>query len=121
MKNWETIKNDAKQKYHEVKRDIKYNTRCTIDWIKNNPEAAVAISTFGIAAIKGTMKIVDKIDAKAKVDKLQDLKDRYIYDRSLGTYLEMNRIPKANEYIEIEHRKRNGEPLTAILRSMRLI
>lgn len=45
----------------------------------------------------------------------------YCYDRSLGHYWELRRDPSNAEWTEINTRKKNGESLFDILKSMRLL
>lgn len=64
--------------------------------------------------------VAKTIDQNRRIKEEKNLKERFIYDRSLGTYYELRRQPKQSEYLEISRRKSNGEPLGKILKDMRL-
>lgn len=66
-------------------------------------------------------KVISSVDRKHRINEEKDLKERYIYDRSLGCYYELKHQPKPSEYLEIDRRRRNGEPLGRILQDMRLL
>ena len=52
---------------------------------------------------------------------LQELKDRYIYDRSIGKYWKTRKVPSTGQQLEIERRKKSGESMGDILSSMKLL
>lgn len=51
----------------------------------------------------------------------QRLKENFIYDRTFGHYFEMSRQPKPSEWSTIDIRRKRGEYLGDILRSMDLL
>ena len=51
----------------------------------------------------------------------KELKDTYIYDRSMGHYWKCRKKPTTEQYLEIERRKANGEGLGTILTDMKLL
>lgn len=85
---------------------------------EENRDYIVVLAPVIIGAGSAAVKAIER-DQRIKEEK--DLKERYIYDRSLGTYYEMRRQPKQSEYAEISRRKSNGESLGEILKDMRLM
>lgn len=114
---FEEFKAKAKDKYYKVKADIQQKTTNALYWMERNPELAIVLIPLGAGVIKTGIGAIKSVNNR----KTEELKDQYIYDRSLGTYIRLNRRPTTDEYLEIEARRRNGEPLTIVLRSMRLI
>jgi len=121
MKDFKEIKDEVANDLRVARWKVTNGIKNGVSWVVQNPEAAAIIIPLGFATVKGVGKTVDRAERKRMLKKEEELKDLYIYDRSIGTYLKMNRKPKQSEYIEIENRKRSGESLTQILRSMRLI
>lgn len=66
-------------------------------------------------------KVFKAVSRNAQLKEERNLKEKFIYDMSLKCYYELKRKPTTNEYLEIERRKKNGEPLGKILSSMRLL
>lgn len=95
--------------------DTKYKAKKFWD---ENRDYIVVIVPAAIGAGEMAFKAIER-GQRRKEEK--DLKERYIYDRSLGAYYEMHRQPKQSEYAEIGRRKSNGESLGSILKDMRLI
>lgn len=85
---------------------------------KEHPAEAIALGTTFVGGMLGLVK---RADRNAAMRKEQELKDRYIYDRSLGKYWKTRKTPSVGEQLEIERRKRNGESMGDILSSMRLL
>lgn len=115
--------NYERELYQINKKDyfkLKFNQtkRWCIDCIKRNPEvvATVVTAVCGLAW-KGYKAHKRTIEVNA----LQTLKDRYIYDRSLGHYWKLNRTPKASEWSEIARRRKSGQDYYEILMDLRLL
>lgn len=88
------------------------------EWIVDNKEIVVAgLSTIAGIAVKTTFSV----SKNRRLKKEQELKDCYCYDRSLGHYWQLRRKLTNNEWVEIEHRKRNGERLSDILSELRVL
>ena len=67
------------------------------------------------------MGLVKRHDRNVAIRKEQELKDRYIYDRSIGKYWKTRKTPTTGQQLEIERRKRDGEAMGDILSSMKLL
>ena len=107
-----------KEKAIEVKDKVIFKTKQAYEWCKRNPEMAIAIGS----AIFAGGKYCAKAAVKQKQIKAQeDVKNLYCYDRSLGHYWKLRRELRNDEWIEIDRRKQNGERLSDILFSMRVL
>lgn len=88
------------------------------EWAKENPEqAATVICTAigaGVLMTKGMIK-------SARLHKEAVLKERYIYDRSLGKYWRLRRVPTQTEQLKIARLKKEGLGYAEILTSMKLL
>ena len=111
------VKRKAKLLGHSVKRKVKSG----IDWIVANPEAATIIATVGVATVGGACKLAKSGIRAHNLKKEEELKNRYIYDRSLGMYLHTKRPLRNEDYITINERRKNGEKLSNILVSMDIL
>lgn len=85
----------------------------------NQHEEAIIILGPAVLGIGG--KLVTSATRQSRIRGEKNLKERFMYDRRLGGYLEMRRKPTQNEYLEIDRRRRNGESLPQILSSMKLL
>ena len=122
MKTFEELKSELNAKWTGFTVKAKVKTRETIEWIKENKEiVGTIIVPAGIVLIKTATSIGKSIDRKIDLKKEQDLKDLYIYDRSLGYYHELNRKLRPSEALEIDRRRSNGETMAQILASMKLL
>lgn len=92
-----------------------------IEFVKENPETCGILATVGTTLIGGGVKLTKGIIRTHRIHKEQYLKERYIYDRSLGMYLKTRRPLRNNDYIIINRRRRNGERLSDILAGMGLL
>ena len=85
---------------------------------KEHPEEAFMLATTVAGSALGLAR---RHDRNVAMKREQELKDRYIYDRSIGKYWKTRKAPSVGEQLEIERRKRNGESMGDILSSMRLL
>lgn len=90
-------------------------------WVSENKEVAIAAIPFAIVGFKTAANAVRSIDRKNDLRKEQELKDLYIYDRSLGKYHKLRRPMRTSEMLELDRRRTNGESLLRILDDMRLL
>lgn len=67
------------------------------------------------------MKISKSLVRTHNLKKEQYNKERYIYDRSLGMYLHTKRPLRNKDYVTINRRRKNGEKLSDILESMKIL
>ena len=104
---WEARKRQAKEKLNEAWQ-----------FCKNHPAESFALATTAAGGLFGLAKRADRNRA---IKQEQDLKDRYVWDASLGQWWTMRRKPTTGQKLEIERRKKNGESMGDILSSMRLL
>lgn len=87
-------------------------------WIADNKEIVIVAVPAGVAIIKlaynGINKAIQHNDEKV-------LKDKRIYDRSIGRYLTLRRPLTSSEQLELTRRKENGENTAWILDDMGLL
>ena len=121
MSKMEELKSKLHKKAWEVKHDASWKLQRTSEWIRNNRDVIIAAIPIAAAAVSGTTKIVSKAIARGNLKREQQLRDRYIYDRSLGAYWELKRAPSQAEMLSISKRRKNGESFGEILSSMKLV
>lgn len=109
---------DIKQKAQELKDKVIFKTKQAYKWCMDNPEMAVAIGSVIFAGGKYLGKAVIK---HQQIKEQEDVKNLYCYDRSLGHYWKLRRELRNDEWIEIDRRKQQGERLSDILYSMRVL
>lgn len=114
MKDKKTLKEWLEEKSEWAK----WKAHCAAEWCKNHKEAIIV---FGPVIASGIVEICKISTKRHVVNEEKALKNRYIYDRSSGHYYELRRKPKNSEWLQIEHRKQNGETLGMILNDMRLL
>lgn len=108
--------NETKMQRFERKAKEKYNK--AKEWCVDHIDEIVALAPMVVGGIAGTAKIVGKI---CNTVEEKNLKDKYIYDRSMGRYIELRRKLNQKDLVEISKRRNNGERLTDILISMKLV
>lgn len=104
-------KEEVKSKLYQAEYKMKnwyYRNRSWVD-----PTVSVCL-----AAAPFVIRFVTK---RTNLAKEQNLKDKYIYDRSHGHYWELRRKLSTPELLEIDRRKDKGESLVDILESMRVL
>lgn len=120
--NGETIIIDDDGKIIKQKPSFwsRFKSKCkaTVDWCKEHSKETIAILVVGSGAISQTTKFINK---QYTLNEMKRLKERSIYDRSNGHYYYMRRTPTTNEWLEIERRKKNKEPIGLILKDMNLV
>lgn len=115
-------KEDIKAKIDEVKFNfnvwsVEAEWKLRRFWNEHKDEILV----LGPVALGAGGKIVNSISRQVKINKEIKLKERFMYNRSLGCYHELRRQPTKREYLEIDRRKKSGESLAHILKDMRLL
>ena len=115
------LKANAKQKWYTTKAKIKTKVHDGYVWCCEHREETALIVTGGVAVLGAIGKTVRSIDRKIDLHKEQNLKDLYVYDRSLGIYHELRRKLRPSEALEIDRRRSEGESMAHILASMRLL
>lgn len=105
----------------ERKAKFRNGVNNTINWIENNKEIlAIAIPVVA-ATGSGTAKIIKCVSKNVALNKEKKLKELFIYDRSLGKYLELKKPLSSSQMKSILERKENGEKLAIILQQMNLL
>ena len=89
--------------------------------VNENRESIAIISAVLIPVVGGACKMTSKAMASHRTNKEIRFKERHIYDRSLGRYVELKRKLRPAEAISIEERRLNGEKLNSILNDMGLL
>lgn len=85
---------------------------------RNNKELLIVMVPVVISGLVTVSKVVVK---RGNLNKEQQLKEKYCYDRSLGHYWALKRQLSNKEWLEIDKRKRNGEKLSDILSEMKVL
>ena len=97
---------------------VREKVQAAKDFMSDNKEVLV----IAIPAIIGLGKMVTKsINKTVNLRKEEHLKNEYCYDRSLGHYWELRRKLTNKEWLEIDKRKKNGEKLSDILKSLNVL
>lgn len=108
-------------KVYEVKVKVERAARNAYDWIRENPQTAMMALTAAVGVTKGVTKVTSKAISAHQTSKEIRFKERTIYDRSLGRYVELKRKLSPAEALSIEERRANGEKLHVILNDMNLL
>ncbi len=117
--NMEDFKKEKRKR--ERKERVTNGVNKIANWCDKNKETlAIALPVLG-AGITGTTKIVKSISRNAALKQEKKLKERFVYDRSLGKYLELKKPLNNHQLKTILERKDNGEKLSTILQSMKLL
>lgn len=104
---WQRFKRRAKDKFENVK-----------GWCYLHQEDLMIYIPVGIAAVAGVTKFCTK---QHRLNQERKLKDLYIYDRSMGRYVELRRKLNQKDLLTISNRRKNGERLTDILIDLKLV
>lgn len=84
-------------------------------WWEENKEIFAVIAPAALGAAAWGFRVLGK---RANLRKEQILKDKFVYDTSLGHYWELKKKLTNEQWVEIENRRRNGESLGNILARM---
>lgn len=117
--NFGEFKKETKKRKRKEWFDEKLNK--TANWIGRNKETIAVVAPVVIAGLSGSTKIVKGISKHAALNKEKQLKERFVYDRSLGKYLELKKPLTNSQLKTILDRKENGEKLGSILQNMNLL
>lgn len=118
---------DKTVKWSEVKRKIEFEQFKTKakdkfdrarNWCNEHRQEAI---TIGIVCVSTGFKIYKEAKKSHDLKVEKELKDSYIYDRSMGHYWKCRKKPTTAQYLEIERRKAKGEGLGTILTDMKLL
>lgn len=112
----DSFKREAK--IRELKEKIKAGYGKAKQVVVEHPAESFALATTVVGSVIGLAK---RADRKADLKKAENLKERYIYDRSIGGYWKTRRKLNTSDMLEIERQKKLGRSLGEILRDMRLL
>ena len=115
---FEKVKGWTKEKLEDAKVAVDVKMWQLGEWTKEHPEQAATILCTAVGAIGVILK---RIDRNARIRKEAALKERYIYDRSLGSYWNLKRRPTQTERLKIERLRREGLSYGQILSQMNLL
>lgn len=110
---------ELKQRIKKEKRKKRWKAR--LNWVENHAEEVAAIGGAAATVLAGVCKVAKVWHRKSVLDKERKLKERYVYDRSVGKYHHLRRTMTAAETKEFARRKASGEKTVNILESMRLL
>ena len=116
------VKEWVKDKADKTKEKAR-ETACRVwIWTQEHPEQAATIACT-VVGVTGYVvkKSVKGITQNARLRKETKLKERYIYDRSLGRYWLLRRRPTQREQLEIERLRKMGLKYGDILTRLKLI
>lgn len=113
-----SFKERLKKGCSEAKDVVVGTARDIRDWCVANKEAAVILIPI---LAKCTLSAIRQMRYSSQKKDAEDLRNLYIYDRSLGQYWRLRREMTTSERLELERRKAAGEQIGAILADMRLI
>lgn len=106
------------EKKMETKEFVKTKLDNSVEWCKNHKSEILRILPV---LINGTIEIIKVLVKKDNLREERRLKDNYIYDRNMGHYYELKHKPTSSEWIQIDQRKDEGEPLRCILQDMNVL
>lgn len=116
--NLNGIKDKIKEKAKKAKTELDWQMYRVEEWAKANPYEA---ATVGVAFFGAVVEIGRRIDRNARVRREAMLKNRFIYDRSLGSYWKLRRAPTQSEMLKIERLRKSGMSYGDILTRLKLI
>lgn len=112
---------EKERKRRERRQKIEDSLGWLSGLIRDNKELAIIGIPAVVAITKSISNAVSKtVSANATKKEIQ-FKERTIYDRSLGRYVELKRPLTPTEALIIEERRARGEKLHEILNDMRLL
>lgn len=91
------------------------------DGVRDNKDVLMVTVPLVAGVVGGCTKLLSKTITAHTTNREIRFKERHIYDRSQGRYVELKRPLKTSEALELERRRRKGEGLNAILHDMALL
>lgn len=88
-------------------------------WLWNNHKQEILV--FGPGAIALIEKLIREINRGRRVKEDKYHREKTVYNRSCGSYIELRRKLTGKEKLELERRKKNGESVVQILSDMGVI
>ena len=109
---------EKEMKKREFKEKIYAKIQKGKEWVIRNKETVLILTPIVIKGLTTVTKVVGK---RSNLQKEEELKDLYCYDRSLGHYWRLRRELSNKEWLEIDRRKKAGERLSDILDEMKVL
>lgn len=110
----EAKRRERKQKIADAYQTVK-------DFVDDKKEEIAFWTPIIGLVVPGATYLTKQVISNHKANKEIDFKERHIYDRSLGRYVELKKKLTPAQAISIEERRANGEKLNTILDSMGLL
>lgn len=128
VENWQRIdmkaiqKEEKKRQKQEAKQAKRRQRK---EWFERNLGTILAVTPIAVGAVatiaKTTTNMVKAANRKSMLDKEQELKDLYCYDRSLGHYWQLKRKLTNSDWVKINKRRSEGDALADILADMNVL
>lgn len=112
------IYDENESKWQKFKRKLKDKYESAKGWVVLHEQDLMFYIPIGLAAAAGLYKIGAK---QHRLNTERKLKDLYIYDRSMGRYVELRRKLNQRDLLTISQRRKMGERLTDILIDLKLV
>lgn len=111
---------DVTKEFKRAERKAKWKQRFNNakEWISDNKAVVIAV---GPVLIGGVVKGIQVLGRAHNLRLERSNKDLRCYDASLGHYWELRRKLNNSEWVEIEHRRANGERLADILDDLNVL
>lgn len=106
-KSWKSTKERINSKFQKGK-----------EWVIKNKEMIILLTPVVIGAATMLIRVVGK---NINLHKEESNKTKYCYDPSLGHYWSLKRKLTGKEWLEIDRRRSNGERLSEILESLKVL
>lgn len=116
--DFEKVKKQIERKQFRDK--VKTKLHDASQWIVDNKEVVLVAAPVVMTVTKGTFNIGGKLLKHHNLKLEEKLKDRRIYDRSTGHYVETRRKLKSTEWAEFDRRRRQGYSVQQIINDMGL-
>ena len=110
---------EQKREDRRQARRARFNEFC--DDVRRNKDVILVMTPVVVGGIAAVAKVTTKALNTYKVNQEIGFKQRTIYDRSLGRYVELKRPLTSAEALTIEERRLNGEKLNQILDDLGLL
>lgn len=106
------------ERIHEANEKVKDFGKKTAKIIWENKELIIVVTPIVVSIVAPIAKAVTRHN---NIQKEEDLKNLYWYDRSEGHYWKLKRELSAREYMDISRRRQAGEKLINILDDLRVV
>ena len=129
VENWnvvidmKAVRKEVKKRAKKLEREARAEKRR--EWVKRNIGVILTVAPFAVGAVtavaRTTANVVRTANRKSMLDKEQQMKDLYCYDRSLGHYWQLKRKLSNSDWVKINERRSAGETLANILADMNVL